>query len=758
MTQNKQRNRYKTDSNSLYFHFTFYRAFTLVALMLVAFTRLSAEPVTLRKALDIARKYVTPDSRSVRIAQTRSAGLPAVEPFYVFNDARDKGFVLVAGDDAMGEILACSDTGKLDTLNANPGVKLLLQAYRENFERLRQHPEAAKPATRAVPSYKAVAPLLSCKWNQDYPYNKKTGYRYSGCVATAMAQIMYFHKWPAQGRGENSYTVAYDNRTIHADFSKSRYDWANMKKLYDYNNPYNDVEADAVALLMNDAGIASNMQYTPSSSGAYDEAAERALQNHFDYTTALVRRSDEGTAGFTEIVRQELLNGFPVYLSGFYKLGGSGHAWVTDGLNENGLFHMNFGWGGQSDGYFSLTATDVAQSGSEFGGKPLSFKIGLLAILAHPNKDNVKPIDPSLLPDSPKLKFNLGGSLRLPEGHAKTFATTTTLPAEMCEFINKGKDFNGDIGVGLFDMEGKLLKACPSDDHATGGFTQRMYANYDNGVMKNSYLITVPQKIKVDVSKLSDGYYQLLPICVPKKNDGKWGEWTRMKLAPRMEIEIKNKMVRVSEEGFFDAGFQLSEQPSKTNFKPGDEEKIYFAVRNKGGLERTCYAKLQLLDANDKVALEIRQENKTDFTGFDVTLLPLTIKIPADFTEGRYRTRLELIYDNGNGIDDSEAERHTVAKVHGNDETLFDISSQATRIENTPTTDFRLTIDGNTLTVQGKALQWIKIFDQTGRLLKQAAATSKHSAVLSLSGLPQGVYLMQAADGGHVYARRFLKR
>ena len=225
-----------------------------------------------------------------------------------------------------------------------------------------------------------------------------------------------------------------------------------------------------------------------------------------------------------------------------------------------------------------------------------------------------------------------------------------------------------------------------------------------------------------------------------------------------MEIEIKNKMVRVSEEGFFDAGFQLSEQPSKTNFKPGDEEKIYFAVRNKGGLERTCYAKLQLLDANDKVALEIRQENKTDFTGFDVTLLPLTIKIPADFTEGRYRTRLELIYDNGNGIDDSEAERHTVAKVHGNDETLFDISSQATRIENTPTTDFRLTVNGNTLTVQGKALQWIKIFDQTGRLLKQAAATSKHSAVLSLSGLPQGVYLMQAADGGHVYARRFLKR
>ena len=752
MVKNNRQNKLYSKSN---FHFSLHRTFMFAVFTLTAFLPLSAKQVTARQALDIARKYVTPDRRSIQNVRTRSGQETTIEPFYVFNDTKGKGFVVVSGDDAMGEILAYSDNGKLDTQNANPGVKLLLQAYRERFTQLRQHPEAAKPVTRAVPTYKAVKPLLSCKWSQDYPYNKKIGYNYTGCVATAMAQVMFCHKWPVQGKGENSYTVAYDNKRVHADFSKSRYDWAHMKDQYKH---YTDVEADAVALLMNDAGIASNMQYTPSSSGAYDEAAERALQNHFDYTTALVRRSDEGTAGFTEIVRQELLNGFPVYLSGFYKLGGSGHAWVTDGLNENGLFHMNFGWGGQSDGYFSLTATDVAQSGSEFGGKPLSFKIGLLAILAHPNKDNVKPIDPSLLPDSPKLKFNLGGSLRLPEGHAKTFATTTILPAEMCEFINKGKDFNGDIGVGIFDMEGKLLKACPSDDHATGGFTQRMYANYDNGVMKNSYLITVPQKIKVDVSKLSDGYYQLLPICVPKKNDGKWGEWTRMKLAPRMEIEIKNKMVRVSEEGFFDAGFQLSEHPSKRSFKPGDEEKIYFAVRNKGGLERTCYAKLQLLDANDKVALEIRQENKTDFTGFDVTLLPLTIKIPADFTEGRYRTRLELIYDNGNGIDDSEAERHTVAKVHGNDETLFDISSQATRIENTPTTDFRLTIDGNTLTVQGKALQWIKIFDLTGRLLKQAAATSKHEAVLSLSGLPQGVYLMQAADGGHVYARRFLKR
>ena len=200
---------------------------------------------------------------------------------------------------------------------------------------------------------------------------------------------------------------------------------------------------------------------------------------------------------------------------------------------------------------------------------------------------------------------------------------------EMTYFINKGKGFKGDIGVGIFDMEGKLLTPCPSDDYATGGFTQRMYAKYDDGIMKRDYLINVPQKIKVDLSNLSDGYYQLLPICVPKKNDGSWGEWIRMKLAPRMIVEIRNHTVRVAEEDFITAGFQFSEQPSTTHFKPGSEEVACFSIRNKGGLERTCYAKLQLLDTNDHVSLEIRQQQKTVFTGFDTTLWPFTFNIPT---------------------------------------------------------------------------------------------------------------------------------
>lgn len=739
---------------------SFLRPLTLFIFSLSIILPLTAKRVTRQEAFNIAKKYViTSSNRRLTLgAQSRLPKKNSVEPFYVFNDEKGKGFVVVSGDDALGEVLAYSDSGVLDTLNAHPGIKFLLQTYRESFAQLQQTATQMQPATRATETYKAVAPLLSCKWSQDFPYNKQIGYDYTGCVATAMAQMMYFHKWPAQGKGENTYTITYDQQQKHADFSKSHYDWEHMKDRYSYAYPWTDDEANAVALLMHDLGVATNMQYTPHASGTQNENADRAFQKYFDYTTAFVKRSDEGTSGFTQIVRQELLNGFPVYLAGFYKLGAGGHAWVTDGVDERGLFHMNFGWGGQSDGYFSLTAADVAKSGNEFGGRPLSFKIDLTAILAHPNKEGVKPIDPSLLPNSPKLRFNGEGSLTLPEGHQKTFAAAEMPPVEMAYFVNKGNPFRGDIGVGVYNMDGQRLKICPSDDYEKGGFTQRVYGLYDNGLMNRDYLINTPQKIKIDLSGLSDGYYQLLPICAPKKADGDWGDWVRMKLAPRMVIELNKGIVRVTEEGSFQAGFQLLSHPIVTRFTPGSEEKVVFSIRNKGGLERTCYAKLQLLDEAGNVAHEIRKEEKTDFPGFDTTLLPFTISIPESFTEGSYQVKLILIQDDGTNIDDPEASQHHVEKVNAKEETIFMISSQVTGIEDTAKSSTKIAQHGNNLMVRAHNLQWVKLFDLNGRLLKHRSVGAGNALSISLIDLEPGVYIVEIGNNGGSHRQRILKR
>ena len=735
------------------------QAFALVALAFATLLPVQAKQVTARQALNIARKYVMPNRQSIASAQTRSGKQQPIEPFYVFNDKHDKGFVVVSGDDAMGEILAYGDNGTLDTLNANPGVKFLLQAYRKRFAQLQQTPTATHPATRAMPTYKAVAPLLSCKWNQNEPYNKKTGYPYTGCVATAIAQVMYYHKWPIQGKGENTYTVSSDNKVKHADFSKSYYDWANMKDEYTYYDPGTQREKDAVAKLMSDVGIATNMQYTPYLSGAQNESADKALRENFDYTTAFVSRSDEGLPAFTDIVRQELANGFPVYLSGSQRGGGGGHAWVTDGINEQGLFHMNFGWGGQGDAYFSLSTLSVAQSGNEFGGKPMTFSYGLIAILAHPNKQNTKPIDPALLASTPKLKFNIGGSLRLPQGSGKTFAVGNMPAVEMNEFNNYGKPFKGDIGVGIFDMNGKRITVCPSDDHATGGYTKRIYGQYSNGEMGRDYTNPQTVKIKVNLTKLANGYYQLLPMCAPLEKNGRWGEWIHMRQAPRMVIEIGNGKVRIVEEDSINAGFQLTEQPSKLWLKPGNEETIHIPIRNKGGLGFGYYAKLQLLDAKGNVAFETQCTKPMELDGFRTTWMPFTINVPSTLKEGKYRMKLVVIKETSAGIDNPDAERFDVEKLYDKEETIFTVASNVTHIAGTTTANYTLTNnDGHSLTVRGTGLQRVRLFDTNGRLLGSSLATDGTEVSISLANLIPGVYLVQVMADGQVQTHRLLKR
>lgn len=264
---------------------------SLVVWMLVAVCQAAyGKDVYPKQAVEIAKKYITL-SRDVK-AQARAKGLrpAALAPYYIYNDAQGKGFVVVAGDDDMGDVLAYSTEETLDTLQANPGVKLLLEAYRQTYDVLKEGRVMVRRKARSGLFSKTVSPLLKSKWGQSHPFNAQTGYPYSGCVATAVAQMMYYYQWPAQGSGKNEYRVTYYNTMKSADFSQSHYDWANM--LPDYNYPVSATkeQEDAVALLMNDVGVASFMQYTPASSGTQGIFAYQALQKNFDYTAAYVTK------------------------------------------------------------------------------------------------------------------------------------------------------------------------------------------------------------------------------------------------------------------------------------------------------------------------------------------------------------------------------------------------------------------------------------------------------------------------------------
>ena len=642
---------------------------SVIAGMLVAVSLTAhGKDINPQKAAQIAKRYVTLSHNNSAKAQTRGINRTTETPYYIFNDARGRGFVIVSGDDEMGEVLAYSTERTLDTLNANPCVKLLLEGYRQTFEVLKEGKVIVQGNTRAGQYSQTVSPLLKSKWGQSHPFNAKTGYPYSGCVATAVAQMMYYYQWPAQGRGKNEYNVTYYNTKKSADFSQSHYDWANMLPDYRYPVHATSAQEDAVALLMSDVGIASFMQYTPNTSGTQGLFAYQALQKNFDYTAAYITRAVEGPSRFAEILRQELLNGCPVYLEGRPTGSASGHAWVADGFDKNGLFHMNFGWEGQSDAYYSLTALNLSQTGNEFQGKPLAFNRAITAILAHPNNGKYPAIERGLLETSPQLMFNEGGSFSLKDVTGKTFNPSQTMTVEMNSFVNRGNPFKGDIGVAVYDEGGNLKQVAYSDDHASGGLTQRIYGADHAGFMGRDFLINQAQPVKISLAGLGNGYYRLIPVCVARKDDGSWDEFLPMKKAPIIEVELANGTARISETCTEDAHFQLMAQPRLADkAEQGEKVQAVFTVKNLNGVPRDCYLRVQLLDASKTVVLNTRADKATEIEGFTEAEIPIVLSLPSGIAIGRYEVKLET------SADEAETLPCPINNIHDKDAAYIDV-------------------------------------------------------------------------------------
>jgi hypothetical protein len=291
--------------------------------------------------------------------------------YYVFNNGKDNGFIIISGDDKAAPVLGYSDSGSFDANDIPEGMRYWLECYAEQMQYLRSHPESAYVAPRSQ-SNVMITPLLTCKWNQNSPYNDKCptygteqNHAATGCVATATAQVMYYHKWPQQGTGEFTYVCNVNGegeQTLSADFGSTTYDWNNMLDYYSPNS-YSEAEGNAVATLMSHVGIASHMKYG-SSSATPMFAAMEALRLYFGYNSGMRKytRISKTAAQWDSLLMNELLNARPVIYTGFTPNSG-GHCFVLDGINAEGYYHFNWGWGGRSDGYFLITALSPTDQG-----------------------------------------------------------------------------------------------------------------------------------------------------------------------------------------------------------------------------------------------------------------------------------------------------------------------------------------------------------------------------------------------------------
>ena len=353
---------------------------TLLILLALLSLPAMAEQRTASDAQNVAMNYlrtraprhmlgVPSQASQLTLAMTAENAADSKVDYYVFNNSGNRGFVIVSGDDKAAPVLGYCDEGSIDPENIPDGLRFMLDCYAEQMQYVRLHPESAYvPGSTESAVY--ITPLLQTNWNQDTPYNNlcptygpDNTRAMTGCVATATAQIMYYHKWPQQGTGENSYVCDVNNQgnqTLSANFGATTYEWDNMLKHYE--GGYTEAQGNAVATLMYHVGVASFMRYG-SSAGTPTYYAMEALRTNFKYNKGMKLHTRVNTPAeqWDSLLLVELQNARPVLFSGFTNTGG--HCFVLDGYNTDGYYHVNWGWGGMSNGYFLLSALNPETQG-----------------------------------------------------------------------------------------------------------------------------------------------------------------------------------------------------------------------------------------------------------------------------------------------------------------------------------------------------------------------------------------------------------
>ena len=478
--------------------------FIAVLLMALSFTGVWAEERSEREARMLAMRFVS----GLFNGQYDDTGLTyqgQICGLYVFSLGEQGGFIIVSNDDRTLPILGFSENGTLDMENMSDEQRAWLQGYADEIVWLQQHNYGEAPSdtfpqipfgtlrqTRGGSHAKeTIEPLVTASWNQRSPYNdlcpeyapgKKA---VTGCVATAMAQVMNYHKWPvAETISIPGYRDGYG--VDHLPLEATTFDWGNM--LDSYNGSETAEQNTAVAELMLYCGFSVEMNYGPSS-GSYIIKVAPALKNYFDYnsTATYISRSSYSNDKWEDIIYHELASKRPVLYGG--QSTGGGHAFVCDGYRHEyatDYFHINWGWGGKSDEYYVLSVLDP-YSGQGIGGSSSNggFYFGQEAVIGIQ-----KSTDDGTIADITPAKIDLAANSMTLSNDTIILGETETITLNVTN--NSTDDFDGDIYIGI---SGSLLVgshfAIPSGQTQdcvftykptmTGAYDLIFYEPLDNG-------------------------------------------------------------------------------------------------------------------------------------------------------------------------------------------------------------------------------------------------------------------------------------
>lgn len=368
---------------------------TLSILILFFAITAFAGPVDPEKALEIANSFwkSIPEQEQSElhlspVGPSKSAGRDGVQKadaqYYLFAPEDKSGFVIVSGEDRLAPVVGYSTGACMGEMP--PALAEWLDEYSCFVDDVRAG--AVEPVRTTAGTGKAIEPMLKTSWNQSAPYNnycpevngQKTP---TGCTATAMAQIMKFHEWPVKATKNINWMSNITGKEEYVNLTSHSYKWSDM--LDHYRNGYTQAQADAVAQLMVDAGKAIHSSYALAGTGSSEIYVSYALVDVFDYSpdVTVVRRSEYTEDEYIAIIRENLEARQPLLYSGMSQSYGSGHAFVCDGIDENNMLHIDWGWDGAYNGYFDMTY--MSPSGVGIGGGDGRYNVGQSMIV------NIRP-------------------------------------------------------------------------------------------------------------------------------------------------------------------------------------------------------------------------------------------------------------------------------------------------------------------------------------------------------------------------------
>ncbi len=438
--------------------------------------------------------------------------------YYIFNVGDNDGFVIMSGEENTSEVLGYCDHGDFDVQRIPDNLKWWLQYYEESLKWAAEHQTTKQEADPSPTD--VILPLIKTQWDQAWPYNDRCPEYHgskcpTGCVATALAQLLYYHQYPVEQTEE---IPGYQCRSLDKwmpGLPAIAFNWDDMK--YTYNRYSSQASIDAVALLMQYCGQLVEMGYSPDGSGAQTDIIAERLPQYLGYPQTIhsVSRMGYSVAEWDSLLLNELRNNRPVLYTG-YTSAMEGHAFICDGYDGKGLFHINWGWGGVADGDYRISVLDARGNG--IGGSSTSMRFtflqsALFGVKTEGEDDFVKIPQRLAISGRPSLRdgreYQRNAKTRNFSNIAVSYDLFSTSESGWYDQINHG--------LNLYDDQGTMVKnVARKNDHFWPQYPGEVeFENLSFG------------------KDIDDGHYTLRPVY----SDG--SQWIEMAGAGQNYIDVQ---------------------------------------------------------------------------------------------------------------------------------------------------------------------------------------------------------------------------